>query len=52
MIPFNNSQLESKIERVIKLLPYQQNKNQFVEDAVLSYIEGLYKAKVIKQKIL
>tara|TARA_X000000368_G_scaffold211232_1_gene166949 strand:+ start:83 stop:241 length:159 start_codon:yes stop_codon:yes gene_type:complete len=51
MIPFNNSKLESKIERVIKLLPYQQNKNQFVEDAVLSYIEGLYKEKVIKQRI-
>ena len=51
MIPFNNSKLESKIERVIKLLPYQQNKSQFLEDAVEKYIEFLYNSKLIKQKI-
>ena len=52
MIPsFNNSKLETRIDRTIKLLPYQQNKQQFIEDAIDSYIEHLYKERTIKQRI-
>ena len=50
-IPINNHKLESRIDRSLKILPYQQNKSQFLEDAIAKYIEFLYDSKVIKQKI-
>ena len=50
-IPINNHKLEARIDRAFKILPYQQNKSQFLEDAVEKYIEFLYNSKLIKQKI-
>ena len=50
-IPINNLKLEARIDRALKLLPYQQNKSQFLEDAVDKYLEFLHNSKTIKQKI-
>ena len=47
-IQFSHSPTETKIDKVIKKLPYQQNKQQFLQTAIEQYIENLYKSKVIK----
>ena len=47
-IQFNHSPTETKIDKVIKKLPYQQTKQQFLQTAVEQYIETLVKNKTIK----
>ena len=50
-IQLHNSKQENKIDRTLKALPYKQNKEQFLEDAVDYFIEGLYKERILKMKI-
>tara|TARA_Y100001968_G_scaffold327345_1_gene372192 strand:+ start:1147 stop:2160 length:1014 start_codon:yes stop_codon:yes gene_type:complete len=40
-IQFSHSPTETKIDKVIKKLPYQQTKQQFVQTAIEHYIENL-----------
>ena len=47
-IQFSHSTTETKIDKVIKKLPYQQTKQQFVQTAIEHYIENLVKNKTIK----
>ncbi len=47
-IQFNHSPTEQKLDKAIKKLPYQQNKQQFIQTAIEQYIENLVKKKTIK----
>ena len=47
-IQFNHSATEQKVDKVLKKLPYQQTKQQFLQTAVEQYIENLVKNKTIK----
>ena len=47
-IQFNHSATETKIEKVLKKLPYTQSKQEFLMTAVEHYIKNLVKEKTIK----
>ena len=47
-ITFNQSQLEGKIDKAIKQLPYQQSKQDFLITAADWYLKQLVKEKTIK----
>ncbi len=47
-ISISNSQLENRIDKAIKKLPYKQSKVDFVATGIDAYIEALIKDKVIK----
>ncbi len=47
-ITFNQSQLEGKIDKAIKQLPYQQSKQDFLVTAVELYLKQLAAGKTIK----
>ena len=47
-ISISNSQLENRIDKAIKKLPYKQSKVDFVATGIDAYIEALIKEKVIK----
>ncbi len=47
-ITFTHSQLESKIDKVIKQVPYHQTKQDFLVTAVELYLKQLAAGKTIK----
>ncbi len=48
-ISINHSITETKIDKALKQLPYQQTKQQFVMTAIDQYIDYLTKNKQIKK---
>ena len=48
-ISISNSQLENRIDKAIKKLPYKQSKVDFVATGIDAYIEALIKDKVLKK---
>lgn len=47
-IQFNHGPTEALIDKVLKKVPYQQTKVQFVLTAVDHYVKALVKDKIIK----
>ena len=47
-IQFTDSKTEALIDKVLKKVPYQQTKVQFVLTAVDHYVKQLVKDKVVK----
>ena len=46
-----SSNLNQRIDKAMKQLPYKQSKQDFINTAIDKHLEELFKEKVFKQKV-